>query len=260
MYFPFGFCRYELNGENHEDNRGGKTISKRSEQKSVCSCQDHEEEDVDLDLAEVEAAEAEEDDAQCSLVTVLASDGYTCITSPVISNRSDDSNGKQTTTTIRCSGVDSGLSSEDGSDARHLSSSSSSSHDEIKNGGSSAAGSDPEDNLTLNKKQDILNESTDDMGTYAERNVLHEEATTVQAETITVDRFRQRFCPGSPPVTGSASCLDTGSRGSLVSGSTSFDSHMTANNNLGGVSRYKAPPPPPRQRRTSSSSSNIKVS
>jgi hypothetical protein len=28
---------------------------------------------------------------------------------------------------------------------------------------------------------------------YAERNVLQEEATTVQAETITVDRFRQRF-------------------------------------------------------------------
>ena len=35
----------------------------------------------DLDLAQVETEE------QCSLVTVLASDGYTCITSPVISNR-----------------------------------------------------------------------------------------------------------------------------------------------------------------------------
>ena len=90
----------------------------------------------DLDLAQVETEE-------CSLVTVLASDGYTCITSPVMSNRSipihegsEKDSPPNSRQIIRCSGgTDSGLSSEEGSDAvrPHLSSSSSSSNDEMKN-------------------------------------------------------------------------------------------------------------------------------
>lgn len=105
-----------------------------------CDCNN----ERDLDLAQVETEE-------CSLVTVLASDGYTCITSPVISNRSitihnessDDNhddkessepkeprNSSSTASGITTT-IDSGLSSEE--DARHhLSSSSSSSNDEIK--------------------------------------------------------------------------------------------------------------------------------
>ena len=99
--------------------------------------------DRNLELAQVETEE-------CSLVTVLASDGYTCITSPVMSARSipihENSETEQekevvTQTSrqiIRCSGTDSGLSSEEGSSdgavRNHLSSSSSSgSNDEMKN-------------------------------------------------------------------------------------------------------------------------------
>lgn len=74
---------------------------------------------------------------------------------------------------------------------------------------------------------------------YAERNVLHEEATTVEAETITVDRFRQRFCNTN---------LSERSQSSF--GIENNEDHP----------KYKAPPPPPRQRRTSSSSTIIKVS
>jgi hypothetical protein len=121
-----------------------------SDDRTTCFYHDDDEDDDidqlnhhrDLDLAQVEAEdETDLDDNQCSLVTILASDGYTCITSPVISNRSipihdqdnnkNGSEGGRQTHIIRC--VDSGLSSEEGSsDARHLSSSSSSSNDEIK--------------------------------------------------------------------------------------------------------------------------------
>ena len=69
-----------------------------------------------------------------------SSDGYTCITSPVMSTRSipiheTEKETSQSRQIIRCSGTDSGLSSEEGSDAvrPHLSSSSSSSNDEMKN-------------------------------------------------------------------------------------------------------------------------------
>ena len=97
--------------------------------------------DRNLELAQVETEE-------CSLVTVLASDGYTCITSPVMSARSipiheSEIAEKEVVTQtsrqiIRCSGTDSGLSSEEGSSdgavRNHLSSSSSSgSNDEMKN-------------------------------------------------------------------------------------------------------------------------------
>ena len=96
--------------------------------------------DRNLELAQVETEE-------CSLVTVLASDGYTCITSPVMSARSipiHESEAEKEVVTqtsrqiIRCSGTDSGLSSEEGSSdgavRNHLSSSSSSgSNDEMKN-------------------------------------------------------------------------------------------------------------------------------
>ena len=126
--------RYELNSEDCDCGTSASTNSTRN-----------------LDLAQVETEE-------CSLVTVLASDGYTCITSPVISNRSiaihetsedekrssssPDSNKSTSLSTgsstgshkkvLHCNGgTDSGLSSEE--DARHhLSSSSSSSNDEIK--------------------------------------------------------------------------------------------------------------------------------
>ena len=74
---------------------------------------------------------------------------------------------------------------------------------------------------------------------YAERNVLHEEATTVEAETITVDRFRQRFCNNN---------------------TAEKSQNFTENANNDQQPKYKAPPPPPRQRRTSSSSTIIKVS
>ena len=88
---------------------------------------------------------------------------------------------------------------------------------------------------------------------YAERNVLHEEATTVEAETITVDRFRQRFC-------------NTTEKGQKFSENANNISVSVSNNNLNSDQqqqqqpKYKAPPPPPRQRRTSSSSTIIKVS
>ena len=72
---------------------------------------------------------------------------------------------------------------------------------------------------------------------YAERNVLHEEATTVEAETITVDRFRQRFCNNT----------------------AEKNQNFSEKANLEQQPKYKAPPPPPRQRRTSSSSTILKV-
>ena len=82
---------------------------------------------------------------ECSLVTVLASDGYTCITSPVISNRSitidsptssnSNSSNESHTQVVHCVGTDSGMSSEE--DRHHLSSASSSSNDEIKSDKSS---------------------------------------------------------------------------------------------------------------------------
>ena len=72
---------------------------------------------------------------------------------------------------------------------------------------------------------------------YAERNVLHEEATTVEAETITVDHFRQRFCNNT----------------------AEKNKNFSEKANLEQQPKYKAPPPPPRQRRTSSSSTILKV-
>ena len=72
---------------------------------------------------------------------------------------------------------------------------------------------------------------------YAERNVLQEEATTVEAETITVDKFRQRFCH------------NTMEKGPKIVENANVDSHP----------KYKAPPPPPRQRGSSSTSSTFKV-
>ena len=73
---------------------------------------------------------------------------------------------------------------------------------------------------------------------YAERNVLQEEATTVEAETITVDKFRQRFCH-----------TNTIEKSPSIPENTHLESHP----------KYKAPPPPPRQRRSSSSSNTFKV-
>ena len=75
---------------------------------------------------------------------------------------------------------------------------------------------------------------------YAERNVLQEEATTVEAETITVDKFRQRFCTHNNTMEKSSS-------------SQINENHESSH------PKYKAPPPPPRQRRTSSSSNTFKV-
>ena len=75
---------------------------------------------------------------------------------------------------------------------------------------------------------------------YAERNVLQEEATTVEAETITVDKFRQRFCTHNNTMEKSPS-------------------QMSSENHESSHPKYKAPPPPPRQRRTSSSSNTFKV-
>jgi len=240
----------------------------------------------DLDLAQVETEE-------CSLVTVLASDGYTCITSPVISNRSitihevsehesdskdsSSENIKKTSShqkVVLCNvGTDSGLSSEEGSsDIRHhLSSSSSSSNDEIKHDccNSSAGCSDKSSYSEKQEKEsaketeadrlqdpDELEEDEIDV-VYAERNVLQEEATTVQAETITVDRFRQRF-------------IGTVDRNGNKNGSKNFVEKSNVleigignrDDLINSVEhpKYKAPPPPPRQRRTSSSSTTIKAS
>jgi hypothetical protein len=83
--------------------------------------------------------------------------------------------------------------------------------------------------------------------TYAERNVLQEEATTVEAETITVDRFRQRF----------GGHADQNNHHELRSQKMAESTKMVEDLM---VPKYKAPPPPPRQRRTSSSSTIIKVS
>ena len=91
---------------------------------------------------------------------------------------------------------------------------------------------------------------------YAERNVLCEEATTVEAETITVDRFRQRFC----------NTTEKGQKFSENANNNITISNINLNNSDQNLNqqqqqpKYKAPPPPPRQRRTSSSSTIIKVS
>ena len=106
----------------------------------------------DLDLAQVETEE-------CSLVTVLASDGYTCITSPVISNRSitidsPNSSNESHTQVVHCVGTDSGMSSEE--DRHHLSSASSSSNDEIKSDKSSYSEHQEENKNQENKADNEL--------------------------------------------------------------------------------------------------------
>lgn len=89
-------------------------------------------------------------------------------------------------------------------------------------------------------------EDEDDLDVvYAERNVLQEEATTVEAETITVDRFRQRFI-GTVDRSSAKKAALNGVNNDLMNS----EQHP----------KYKAPPPPPRQRRTSSSSTTIKAS
>ena len=90
---------------------------------------------------------------------------------------------------------------------------------------------------------------------YAERNVLHEEATTVEAETITVDRFRQRFCNTTEK--GQQKFSENTNN---ISSNTNLNTNSDQNQQNQQQPKYKAPPPPPRQRRTSSSSTIIKVS
>ena len=128
---------------SEEDRKRSKaTLERLRYELNTCDCTGgHLEENSnngrDLDLAQVETEE-------CSLVTVLASDGYTCITSPVISNRSitidsptaiSNSSNESHTQVVHCVGTDSGMSSEE--DRHHLSSASSSSNDEIKSDKSS---------------------------------------------------------------------------------------------------------------------------
>ena len=106
---------------------------------------------------------------------------------------------------------------------------------------------------------ELLDEDEIDV-VYAERNVLQEEATTVQAETITVDRFRQRFIGTVDRVSGGKNFAE---KSNVVLGLEKSGANSTANcNDLINSEqhpKYKAPPPPPRQRRTSSSSTTIKV-
>ena len=92
---------------------------------------------------------------------------------------------------------------------------------------------------------------------YAERNVLHEEATTVEAETITVDRFRQRFCNTTEK---GQQKFSENTNNITISSNTNLNTNSDQSQQNQQQPKYKAPPPPPRQRRTSSSSTIIKVS
>ncbi|TRY74025.1 hypothetical protein TCAL_01540 [Tigriopus californicus] len=139
-----------------------------------------------------------------SMVTVLATDGYTCITSPVpgpetqtLRSNQGSSNESQrpSQNAIGCSG-DSGLSSD-----HSVKSASPEHHGSLKSSSSESDKSSlseegvTHDQLESEDDEDHLNEEIDVM--YAERNVLQEEATTVESERISISRFRQRFCPST---------------------------------------------------------------
>lgn len=139
-----------------------------------------------------------------SMVTVLATDGYTCITSPVTGPeiqtlRSDQGSANErqrpSQNAIGCSG-DSGLSSD-----HSVKSASPEHHGSLKSSSSESDKSSlseegvTHDQLESEDDEDHLNEEIDVM--YAERNVLQEEATTIESERISISRFRQRFCPST---------------------------------------------------------------
>ena len=186
-----------------------------------------------------------------NLVTVLATDGYTCITSPVQNKNTTNSgvsnvvsnSGNQGpapsqqkaggSTVVGCSG-DSGLSSEDSSEKscspsnnRSSSSASTSSSNEgiltrnysesDKSSYSEKAETEPSKETPEDRLQDLDerdleegDEEEDDFDNtmYAERNVLQEEATTVEAERISIDRFRQRFLSCSSENNNNGSTLE----------------------------------------------------
>ena len=141
---------------SEEDRKRSKaTLERLRYELNTCDCAGHEvstDSNRDLDLAQVETEE-------CSLVTVLASDGYTCITSPVISNRSitiespSNDNDSGHTQVVHCVATDSGMSSEE--DRHHLSSASSSSNDEIKSDKSSYSEKQDKE-VSKESSQDIL--------------------------------------------------------------------------------------------------------
>jgi len=85
---------------------GGKTTISTSDN-SITTFYDEVNFDIEIDDEDV-AAVAEQQQHQeqqhCSLVTVLASDGYTCVTSPLISNTS--TNSHSSTASIRIVAAD----------------------------------------------------------------------------------------------------------------------------------------------------------
>ena len=131
-----------------------------------------------------------------SLVTVLATDGYTCITSPVAMRQqespqaepvSTNRNRKNGNPVLTGYSGDSGLSSDSsdqsaGSPANNRSSSMTT---------QSNFSDDSSDNAKSSDSKERLEDDLEAM--YAERNVLQEEALTVETEQISIDRFRQRF-------------------------------------------------------------------
>lgn len=172
------------------------------------------------------------------LVTVLATDGYTCVTSPKVVDKKrqpEESRPKEQPETTRPVAVNGkvgsshliGVSGDSGlsSDSSDKSSSSCSPPNNRASPASSATISSAEDeDSNANKREEEdedeiegfsdsdshsvssadkeeqrrLQEEYDDIeAMYAERNVLQEEATTVQAERISIGGFKQRFCGSS---------------------------------------------------------------
>ena len=83
---------------------GGKTTISTSDN-SITTFYDEVNFDIEIDEEDVAAVvEQQQEHQHCSLVTVLASDGYTCVTSPLISNTS--SNSHSSTASIRIVAAD----------------------------------------------------------------------------------------------------------------------------------------------------------
>ncbi len=89
---------------------GGKTTISTSDN-SITTFYDEVNFDIEIDEEDGAAVDEQQQQQQqeqqhCSLVTVLASDGYTCVTSPLISNTSSNSNSHSSTASIRIVAAD----------------------------------------------------------------------------------------------------------------------------------------------------------
>jgi hypothetical protein len=212
------------------------------------------------------------------LVTVLASDGHMCITTSRPSAAAAASPTKMATTAqtqssaapsaegvlvqkqqqkeageqrnmIKGFSGDSGLSSDssekdpsddkssrlDRGSSRRLPPPPPLSADDAEAAASAAAETTANNNDELDD-YDAYNPS--EMANYVERNVLREEETIFDAERISIDKFRQRFCSSSL----------VKSEHEANSGGSSYTKRPLSSNGVDSVPTA-APPPPPRYRR-----------